>query len=187
MKNNLNYKIKKVILQPIYFLLVDCEMTGLIPEIDHILEIAGIITDDKMNTLADFHFIIKHPQSILNTMDIVCQEMHDNNELLSLVLSSNYSYQMVENHLTSLLNRYAEFKNTYIAGNSIYTDLNFIKKHMPKVAEFLHYRILDISSLKIMAALKKIPPFEKKNQHSAKEDILESIAEYHYYQNFLFK
>lgn len=165
-----------------YFFWVDCEMTGLDFDRDHVLELACIITDANMNTVAEYQAVIYHDDTVLGEMNEWCQKIHGGSGLIDLVRSSNKKYGQVVDDIMILLRKYAEQKNTYIAGNSVYNDLLFIKKHMFEIADFLHYRIFDISSFKILAAIKNIPPYVKENTHTAMKDIQESIAEYRYYE-----
>jgi oligoribonuclease len=170
-----------------FFLWVDCEMTGLEFERDHILEIACIITDANMNVIVEYNSVIFQTNEILERMNDWCKNTHTSSGLIDLVKESNKNYSQVEYEIMTLLRSHATEKEIYIAGNSVYTDLYFIKKHMPLIADFVHYRIFDISSFKILGLKKNIVPFIKNNNHTALRDIRESIAEYQYYQNVLFK
>jgi len=171
----------------INFLWLDCEMTGLDYQRDHILEIACILTNCQMIPLAEYHAVIHHNDGILNTMNEWCQSTHSSSGLINAVKKSNLNYTDVQLAIMRLLKTHSIPQNIYIAGNSVYNDLYFIKKYMPEIADFLHYRIFDITAFKILAMTKKISPFAKKNQHTAFDDIKESIAEYQYYQKILFK
>lgn len=170
-----------------YFLWIDCEMTGLDAHIDHILEIACIITDKNMNYLAQYESVIYHNNEILEGMSDWCKRTHSDSGLIDLVKKSKNNYNNIESNIIKLLSFCAKIKETYIAGNSVYNDLNFIKQYMPSIADFIHYRVFDISTFKILAEIKGIPLFIKRNNHKALEDIKESIAEYNYYEKFLFK
>ncbi len=169
-----------------YFFWVDCEMTGLNIEKDHILELAAVITDKDMNVIVDYHTVINQSDCILSNMDDWCRNTHEKSGLLSLVKNSDKNYNIVEKEILDLLYMHCDFKNTFIAGNSVYNDLWFIKKYIPKVADFLHYRIFDISTFKILAFKNNINPFVKFNKHNAKDDIMESMSEFLYYQERLF-
>jgi oligoribonuclease len=170
-----------------FFLWVDCEMTGLEYDRDHILEIACIITDGNMNQLAEYHRVIHQSSEILASMGDWCTSTHTDSGLLNLVRKSTDTYITVEKDIVELLTRNVSKNNTYIVGNSVYNDLIFIKKYMPRITDILHYRIFDISTFKILASKKNVPPFVKSNTHTAINDIRESIAEYLYYEKVLFK
>jgi oligoribonuclease len=170
-----------------YFFWVDCEMTGLNPNTDHILEIACIITDTNMHALSQYHCVIYHPEKILSIMNTWCQQTHNASGLLKKVKNSKKTYSQIDNELIELLSKHTIAKNTYIAGNSVYTDLGFIKKHLPLTFAWLHYRIFDISTFKLLALKKNIPLCIKKNTHTAISDIEESINEYKYYEQILLK
>lgn len=171
----------------VHFLWIDCEMTGLDVSIDHILELACFITDQDMNILAEYQAVIYHNYETLKNMNEWCQATHSSSGLIDAVKRSRLNYQKVESAVLQLLTQYAVCNNTYIAGNSVYTDLNFIKKYMPKIVDFLHYRIFDMSSFKIMAEIQGLSPFIKMKKHLALDDIRESMAEYAYYKNLLIK
>jgi oligoribonuclease len=170
-----------------FFIWIDCEMTGLDCEKDHILEIACIITDSNMKILAQYHSIIKQSNIILKNVNLWSKLVHGYSGLLDRVSKSEKTYKIVQSDILNLLKNYTSEKNTYIAGNSVYTDLYFIKKRLPKVFYWLHYRIFDISTFKLLAIQKNIPVFIKNNNHNAIEDIKESMAEYEYYKNIIFK
>lgn len=170
----------------IFFLWVDLEMTGLNVDSDYILEIACFCTDQNFVQLFDYHAIIFQPKYIIDSMEAFCYAMHQSSGLIENVLASSISCQQVEHALLVLLSQYTLMNNVYIAGNSVYNDLIFIKKYMPKIASWLHYRTFDISTLKLIAQIKNIPPFIKQKKHTALADIKESLAEFEYYQQNLF-
>lgn len=170
-----------------HFVWIDCEMTGLDVHNDHILEIACIITDCDMKIIIEYHSVIYQNNKILEVMGDWCKITHAKSGLIQLVKKSKKKYSEVESEIIAILCQYAKKKETYIAGNSVYNDLIFIKKYMPLIVDFLHYRIFDISTFKILAEMKAIPFFIKKKHHLALSDIRESIAEYNYYNKLLFK
>ena len=170
----------------IFFLWVDLEMTGLNIDSDYILEIACICTDENFARLFDYHAVIFQPRYIIDSMQPFCYQMHQSSGLLDRVLQSSVSCQQVEQELIVLLGKHTSINNVYIAGNSVYNDLIFIKKYMPKIASWLHYRTFDVSTLKLIAHIQNLPPFIKQKKHTALADIQESLAEFEYYQRNLF-
>ena len=98
------------------------------------------------------------------------------------------SYTIIETEIMDMLKQYTQEKKVYIAGNSVYTDVMFLRKHMPHIINWCHYRLLDISTLKIIKEVwhQNILPFEKQKKHTALSDIKESIAEFKYYKEKLF-
>lgn len=170
-----------------YFFWVDCEMTGLDWETDHILEIAYIITDLNMTILFQGHHIVYHPLTVLEGMSDWCRTAHSESGLWEKVLASKSDYTAIEISILSTLQEYTESKKTYVAGNSVYTDFCFLKKWFPALFSWMHYRLFDISSLKLLAMMKGLEPFLKLKKHEAVSDIEESIAEYSYYKKHLIK
>lgn len=172
-----------------FFLWIDCEMTGLQIEQDHILEIACILTtwSDYTKEIASYHAVIFHDSNIIDSINSFCFAMHTESGLLDKVFKSSLSYQSVEQEVLNMLHSSVGSEEVYIAGNSVYNDFMFIKKHLPKLAARLHYRTFDVSTLKLLAKINNIPPFKKEKKHEAMSDIHESIAEYHYYQKTLLK
>ena len=171
-----------------YLLWTDCEMTGLDFKRDKLLEIACILTkiDNIDQVLFQYHSYFKQNQKIIDNMNDICKKMHTDSGLINKILLSKTTYKKTEIEILNLIeNIVPENENIYIAGNSVYTDLIFIKIFLPKLSQRLHYRIFDISTLKLIANIKNIPIFKKEKTHIALPDIHESIAEYKYYQKKL--
>lgn len=172
----------------IHFLWIDCEMTGLNPDVDHILEIAIIITDKNLTSIYEKEWVISCDHNILDTMNDWCKNYHGNSGLTEKSKNSLLSYALVEAEIKDALKHYTQEKKVYIAGNSVYNDVMFLRKHMPHIITWCHYRLLDISTLKIIKEIwnENIIPFEKQKKHTALSDIKESLAEFEYYKNKLF-
>lgn len=172
-----------------YLFWIDCEMTGLDWNNDHIIEIAYIITDFNCSEIiAKNEYIIFQTNDILTSMNEWCKKHHSQSQLIEKVQNSKISYSDVENNICKELEKLSK-KNTtiYITGNSVYNDVVFLKKYIPKIFNFLHYRIIDISSLKIISQEKYHINFEKQKKHRALDDIQESIHEYQFYLKNIFK
>jgi oligoribonuclease len=171
---------------------MDLEMTGLNIETDTIMEVACIITDQNLNIIAEGPDIIIHqPQNVLDNMSEWCKDTHGKSGLTQACLNSNVSVSEAEEKVMKFLCKFVTEKSSPLAGNSVYMDRMFIRKYMPKVHEYLHYRIIDVSTIKELCrrwnpeVYKTIP--KKGFTHRALQDIQESIEELKFYQNSFFK
>jgi oligoribonuclease len=168
---------------------IDLEMTGLNPETCVILEIATIITDPQLKILAEGPVLaIRRNDEILNAMDNWNRTHHAKSGLIERVKSSPYNSTTAEEMTLNFIKGYTENGKNPICGNSIGQDRRFLVKHMPKIDAWLHYRNIDVSSIKELAYrwYPKLPKFPKKENHRALDDIRESIAELMYYKNKIF-
>lgn len=170
---------------------VDLEMTGLNPDIDHILEIAIVITDQNLNILAsDFNLIVYQPEYILENMAANVKMIHTKNDLMNLVPKSNINILDAEKQALEFIKPYVAKQISPICGNSICMDRRFLFKHMPELERYFHYRNLDVSTIKNLGIYwfpEKIKNFTKPdNNHRAKNDILQSIEELKFYREHLF-
>ena len=169
---------------------IDLEMTGLDPEKERIIEIATIVTDGDLNTLAEGPVIAVHQSDeLLNVMDEWCTKTHSENGLTERVRASTVSEREAELQTIEFLKEYVGAGVSPICGNTIGQDRRFLVKYMPELEAYFHYRNLDVSTLKELAMRwnpKILKGFEKKNTHLAMDDIRESIAELkHFRKNFL--
>ena len=167
-----------------YLYWIDMEMSGLNPEKERILEVALVITNTKFEVLETYETIVYQDKSILNSMDDWCTKHHGESGLTAKV-QHGAKEAVVEEHLISLFKKYDPKGNCILAGNSIGQDRKFIDKWMPKFAQCLHYRMLDVSSFKIVFENIYNKKFEKAKKHRAIDDILESLAVLKYYLQFL--
>jgi oligoribonuclease len=168
---------------------IDLEMTGLNPETDKIVEIATIITDADLNVLAEGpDLVINQPPEILNKMIPWNQEHFAASGLLNEIHDSTTSLAEAEERTLDFLKKYCPSKTALFAGNSVHIDREFIRLHMPKLASFVHYRIIDVTTIKELALrwYPDTPPFHKEETHRAHDDILESIDELKYYKAKVF-
>ncbi|GGA85666.1 oligoribonuclease [Neiella marina] len=164
---------------------IDLEMTGLEPMTDVIIEIATIVTDDELNVIAEGPVIAIHQSdTVLAGMDEWCTRTHTESGLVARIKESEYSVQQAEAETLAFLSDYVEKGASPMCGNSIGQDRRFIYKYMPDLAEFFHYRNIDVSTLKELARRWRpdLAPFAKQNTHLAMDDIRESIAELMYYR-----
>ncbi|XP_013384064.1 oligoribonuclease, mitochondrial [Lingula anatina] len=171
---------------------VDCEMTGLDVDNDHIIEIACLVTDGKLNIVAKGpNLIIHQPDHIMDNMNDWCKEHHGKSGLTQAVKDSQISLQQAEKEVLAFVQDHTPAGSCPLAGNSIHADKKFLDKYMPDFMGHLHYRIIDVSTIKELCRrwyptdLKKAPP--KARTHRAMDDIRESIKELQYYQTALFK
>lgn len=165
---------------------IDLEMTGLEPAHDRILEIATVITDSALNIIATGPVLALHqPQTRLDRMDDWNQKQHASSGLIQRVLASSLADADAEQATLDFLRVYLDPGHSPMCGNSICQDRRFLCRYMPSLANFFHYRNLDVSTLKELM-LRWRPDlkdgFTKESQHLALEDIHDSIAELRYYR-----
>lgn len=171
------------------------QMTGLNYDNDEIIQIACFITDSDLNLLdpAGYETVVHQPASLMAGMDEWCTQTHGKSGLTAAVEASKTSPETAADELLAYVKKYVpEKRKALLAGNSVHADRAFLRRTpYDKVVEHLHYRILDISSIKEAArrwapsaALEKTP--RKKGLHEAKADILESIEEARFYRDVFF-
>lgn len=177
---------------PSHLVWIDLEMTGLDPNHDKIIEIATIVTDSELNIVAQGPVLaIWQPPEVLAAMDDWNQRHHGDSGLITRIQESTTSSAEAEQQTLAFLKRYIVPKTSPLCGNSICQDRQFLMRYMPELIEFLHYRNLDVSTLKELAKRWKpeiMGQFVKKNLHQALADIEESIAELRFYrEHFIVK
>jgi oligoribonuclease len=170
---------------------IDMEMTGLDPVKDRVLEIASIITDNDLNIIAQGPELVVHQrQEMLDGMDVWCKKVHSKSGLSQKVMDSSIDEKTAEQLTLDFLQQHCKPLKDPLCGNSVWMDRVFMMHHMPKLYNFLHYRTVDVSSIKEL--VKRWLPevqevkdgFKKKNVHRALEDIVESIEELKFYRQF---
>ncbi len=162
---------------------VDLEMTGLDPKIDKILEVATIVTDMDFNELGRYQSAVFQHSEVLNNMNEFCQNMHSRSGLVDRVKIAPAERQVVS-ELTEFISDHFGEESAILAGNSIHQDRRFIRQWWPQIDQLLHYRMLDVSSFKIIMQNKYDIDFTKAETHQALNDIEESIAELKFYLQF---
>lgn len=174
---------KKII--PTKLLWIDLEMTGLDSKKDVILEVAVEVTDFDFKTLASYEAIIKHPESVLENMNEWSLKQHAESGLTAKIRTIGRDESEVIHELVGFIKAQFGSEPAIIAGNSIHNDRLFITKWWPSVDALLHYRMLDVSSFKILMEAKHSIYYTKKDVHRAFDDIQASIAELQYYMEKL--
>jgi oligoribonuclease len=170
---------------------MDLEMTGLDPERDVILEMATIVTDGNLNVIAEGPALaISQPEAKLAAMDEWNTSHHTASGLVQRVRTEGVSTIEAEAVTLAFIEKHVEKGQAPLCGNTIWQDRRFLVRYMPTLEGFLHYRMIDVSTIKELArrwAPGILGGFSKQSQHLALADIRESIAELAYYRTHLFK
>ncbi len=165
---------------------LDMEMTGLDVNKEVVIEVACIVTDMNFRELDSFETIVKQPQSYLDSMDSWNTEHHGKSGLTAKV-PTGMDPEMMEMKLIDLINKHFPLSKTdlkkrpIMAGNSIAQDRLFIDKYFKNLSARLHYRMVDVSSFKVVMNNKYNLEYKKQNSHRALDDIRESIGELKFY------
>ena len=169
---------------------IDCEMTGLEPDTDRLLEIAVIVTGPQLEPRIEGPvFAIHQADELLNKMDAWNKGTHGRSGLIDKVKASTVTEEDAQAQLLAFLAKYVPKGTTPMCGNTIGQDRRFLVKYMPKLETFFHYRNVDVSTFKELA--KRWRPevysaFKKRQSHTALADVHESIDELqHYREHFL--
>jgi oligoribonuclease len=169
---------------------VDMEFTGLDLDTDRVLEIATIVTDSDLETIAVGPVIALHEEDIvLSKMDEWNQKTHTESGLIDRVRKSSESVESAEKKTLAFLKEHTIEGKSPMCGNSVHVDRIYMRKHMPELEKHFDYRNVDVSSIKELANrwYPKLDEFEKEGTHIALDDIMESIGELKYYRENLFK
>jgi oligoribonuclease len=166
---------------------IDLEMTGLDPQGDFIIEIATLVTDKDLEILGEGpNLAIHQPQHVLDRMDDWNRRQHGDSGLVQRVRDSRIDEAEAERQTLAFLETWVPARASPMCGNSICQDRRFLYRCMPKLEAYFHYRNLDVSTVKELAA-RWAPElkdgFRKSNSHLARDDILESIEELRFYRD----
>ena len=170
---------------------IDLEMTGLNPDTDLIIEIATVITDKDLNILAEGPALAVHQSdAALAVMDDWNQKHHGESGLIERVKASTIHDEAAERLTIEFLRNWVPERTSPMCGNTIGQDRRFLVKYMPKLEAYFHYRSIDVSTLKELAA-RWAPSlkdgFIKETKHEALADVIESIEELRYYREHFIK
>ena len=176
---------------PLNLIWIDLEMTGLDPEQERIIEIATVVTDANLNVLAEGpSLVINQSDQLLGMMDQWNTTQHGNSGLTERVRNSDLTEAQAELATIDFLKEWVPEGVSPMCGNSIGQDRRFLVRYMPDLANYFHYRNLDVSSLKELVRRWKpelLNGFSKQGAHLAMDDVYDSIAELAYYRQVFIK
>jgi len=167
-------------------------MTGLDLAKDHLIEIAVLITNGNLDIVAEGpELVIHQPKNVMDDMNDWCKEHHGASGLTDQVLKSTIDIHQAQSQVLDFIKTHIpEPGIAQLAGNSVHADKRFLEKEMPQVVDHLHYRIVDVSTVKELARRwypKTYEDLHKKGAHRAMGDILESIEELKFYRERIFQ
>jgi oligoribonuclease len=170
---------------------IDMEMSGLNPDTDRILEVAVVVTDSRLNTVAEGPVLVVHqPAAVLDVMDQWNKSTHAKTGLIEKVKAATLAEAEVEARVVAFLAEHVPPRMSPMCGNSVHQDRRFLARHMPALEAYFLYRNLDVSTLKELAKRWKpeiMAGLVKHGKHEALADIYESIEELKYYREHLLK
>jgi len=162
------------------------EMSGLVPERDRILEVAMVVTDAELNTIAEAPvYVVHQPDEVLDAMDSWNKSTHGKSGLIDKVRESRLTEAEVEARVVEFLKPIVAERMAPLAGNTVHQDRRFMARYMPAFDAYLHYRIVDVSTLKELARRWRpdvLAGVTKEGKHEALADVYESIEELKYYR-----
>ena len=169
---------------------LDLEMTDLDPVLGRIIEIATIVTDSQLHIIAKGPDLVIHESpEVLGKMVSWNQEHFYASGLMEEITASKITLKEAEEQTLKFISQYFQPQKAILAGNSVYVDREFISVHMPELSSYLHYRIIDVNTIRELAVrwFSNLPKFPKNEKHRAMSDNLESIDELKYYKANMFK
>lgn len=169
---------------------IDMEMSGLVPERDRVLEVAMVVTDADLKVLAEAPvYVVHQPDEVLEAMDSWNKSTHGKSGLVDKVRASTFTEAEVEARLVEFLRPIVAERTAPLCGNTVHQDRRFMARYLPLLEAYLHYRIVDVSTLKELAKRWRpevLAGVTKEGKHEALADIHESIEELrHYRRTFL--
>ena len=171
---------------------MDLEMTGLDPERERIIEIAALITDSELEIVAEGPNLVVHQSDeLLAAMDEWNTKHHGDSGLTQRVRESTLDEETAAQALLEFMQQHVPERSAPLAGNSVHQDRRFLRRYMPEVDDYLHYRIIDVSTIKELGRRWHADAYaaapKKETRHRALEDIKESIQELRYWRSSIFK
>jgi len=179
--------------EPTELLWVDCEMTGLDLSKDKVIEFAAIATDANLKPLDDgVNWIIRTDMALLDGMDDWCTKQHGGSGLTAACLKSQWTLAAVDSMALAYARKHIPNGKILLAGSSVHVDKQFLKQDLPRLHNHLHYRVLDVSSIKEVTRrwypqLDKVWKSQNESSHRALDDIKASIEELRRYREHVFK
>jgi len=169
---------------------MDLEMTGLDPEKEKIIEIATVITDDHLNIIAEGpELVIHQKEKLLKAMDDWNRKQHEKSGLLDRVRESKMTMAEAEERTLDFIKLHCPFKTSPLCGSSVHHDRRFLIKYMPKITDYLHYRHIDVTTVKALVQ-RWYPRFgrflKKRDRHRAMPDVKESVEELRFLRKHFF-
>jgi len=170
---------------------IDLEMTGLDPQKDVILEVASLVTDNQLTIIAEGpSFVIQQPEHVLQNMSSWSQKQHDASGLTAKVRQEGVPLALAEAKTLAFLMQHCKPGKALLCGNSVWQDRAFMVPFMPRIVDYLHYRLIDVSTIKELAQ-RWYPEdphirFKKPDMHRAVDDIRGSVAELKHYRKYFF-
>ena len=165
---------------------IDMEMSGLVPDRDRILEVAMVVTDAELNTIAEAPVYVLHQSDeVLEAMDSWNKSTHGKSGLVDKVRASRFTEAEIEARLIEFLKPLVAERVAPLAGNTVHQDRRFMARYMPAFDNYLHYRIVDVSTLKELARRWNpavLQGVTKEGKHEALADVYESIEELRHYR-----
>lgn len=169
---------------------VDLEMTGLDPATCAIVEIATIVTDRELNLVAEGPCLVIHqPEEVLAGMSAFVRDLHTKSGLLARIKTSDVTLETAAAQTLAFVEAHCQKGASVLCGNSVWKDKQFLERYMPQVIAFLHYRMIDVSTIKELVRRWYPPAFQapkKSEVHRALDDIRESIEELKFYREKVF-
>jgi oligoribonuclease len=170
---------------------VDLEMTGLDPETCAIVEIATLVSDSELNVVAEGPCLVIHqPETVLAGMSQFVRDLHTRSGLLERIHTSTVTLEEATEATFAFVAQHAQKGVSPLCGNSVWKDRAFLEKYMPKVVGYLHYRMVDVSTVKELVRRWYPPAYlvpKKREVHRALDDIRESIEELRWYRAKVFR
>tara|TARA_Y100000766_G_scaffold210563_1_gene182154 strand:+ start:711 stop:1244 length:534 start_codon:yes stop_codon:yes gene_type:complete len=169
---------------------IDLEMTGLDIKQDRIIEIATLVTDGELNLIAEGPNLAVHvSDDAIAGMDEWNTTHHHRSGLVDRIRSEGVSVEDAEARTLAFLEEHVQPNTAPLCGNSVWNDKRFLEKEMPDIVAFLHYRMIDVSTVKELARrwYPEVPRYEKKGAHLALDDIRESVEELRHFRERVFR
>lgn len=176
----------------VVFVWLDLEMTGINPDTERIVEVASVLTTPQLDVIAEGpSLVVNQPESFLQNMEPVVTRMHKESGLLERVRQSHLTVEDAQRATIDFLHKHFDRNTIFqLAGNSVYQDRAFIRRYMPELDQRLHYRLIDVSTIKSLVRYwypnSDHARLEKQERHRALDDVYESIDELRHYRRHFF-